>query len=438
MDLLIGQEFESNKHGGRAYHLERGLLKARVLMQKEVFNRSEQHLGTLIRKALQNEDYEIALRAQRTSISLTALHRDDKKFAKQLKSIDELQYLNQQKFRAIRLYQELRIRKQRDLNENLDDYLLTSHRSLVELANKTNSKTIRFIQIFFEKELLEQKCDPAGALALIEPLQKLEDFALNQFLLGSNMELFFELGRLLFSIGQVHSSEFFLQKCIQNMSVVQHAYHKSLELLFFLYHHQGRIKDRDNLLYEKGCHLMKNDLLNAVERGHWLFYRACLSLEAEEYQKCLRDIDRIFAHNKPEMSLNLHLRMIRIIALIESQLLDHSDREIEALRKFISRNKLRLKLDSLGLTDCYHFMLSYKKQGYQISSANQVAPMKFEPSKLMFTLYNFGDWMNSLVKKPTIYFNFHISRRDMMLEKGTYAPIEHLKMIYTPKTRIDT
>ncbi len=423
LDQLISSPPQEADRIHCSFNLERRLLKARVLLQKDVYQRSEKHLCTLIRNAKKDEDYEIAIRAERTLISITALHKEDRKYATYLKEIDELEYCNSHKNQAIRLFQELRIRKQRLLTENLSIYLENCCNRLEGLSEKTQSKTIRFIQLYFLKDKLEMAGDPGASIGLIEELQELCPYALSNYLLSSSFELFFDLARLQFSMGQSWMAEFFLKSCLRHLEPRAYVYQQSLELLLFLYHHQDRRNQRDRILEEDAPHLIYADHLSPEDRSKWLFYRACIALEKGRAHQCLKDIDRIYNLEKPKDDLNLNLRILRITALIESSLFDHADLEIEACRKFIARKKLTEMLAQLDLNEVLTKLKQLKQNGYQIIELDGDNPIRFKPALLKYTLFNYANWWSLKHKRAPIRLSFHEDRRTQWIEKGESEPI---------------
>ncbi|QNR23214.1 hypothetical protein [Croceimicrobium hydrocarbonivorans] len=425
LDLLL---HEQNTYSGfdDASHpmlLEKRLIKARVLMQHGVYQRSEQHLSRIVQIATEAEDFEMAIRAQRSMISITALHKDSQKFTKYFKTLDDLEYLNAQKNRAIRLFQELRIRKQRQLLENMLIFLSSAYSKLEESSQKAPSKTLEFIRLYFLKEKLEFEGDPGGSIAVLNKLQDAAPIALSNYLISGPMELFYEMARLLFSTGNSWSAEFFLQKCVRRMKLENYSYHRSLELLFFLYHHQDLEAKRNAILNLQLPELLQSDSLSTFDHCKWLYYRACVALNEHNAHACLKDIDRIYHLDKPENSLNLHLRMLRITAFIESQLFDHADRDIEASRKFINRNKLEEKMIQLQLWDYFEALKALKKTGYQFEQLSLNKPIFFKPKALGFTLFNYADWLAMKMRNPRFKLTYLEDRRNHLFEQGIAQPI---------------
>jgi hypothetical protein len=421
--INISEHRDELRKSSPQYHLEKRLIKARLLLDKGLELRAEQHFKTIQKKALNIEDYDLALRLQRIISSLQVNQTSLERFKTCLRATDDYEYLSHTKNKAIRLFNELKARRQAKLFENQVMYLAACSKELESLEKKSNSQTVQFIRFFFEKESHETNGEPGAAIMLIENLEALVDYAISSLLVKHPFDLIFERARLLFSLGELEMAKFFLEKCVTKYSFNNGNFLPCLEILVFIYHEQDNTYRRDQLidsvLNEKLMHLNRSE----ASYIDWLYYKACVSLSRGSIETCIRTIERTVHYAKPNHTLGIHLRFLKITALIDAQRFDQTDREVEALRKFIARNDLKDCVEQNGLGDFYTSLRALQKKGYRFNELKLIHRPDYKPTQIRYSLFCYKQWWDNKRKTQIIHSQLHILRRMEYFNTGKYQPI---------------
>lgn len=422
---------QKSSRDGSLLLIHKKFLKAKVLHQKGVMERACNFIKSCSDQAYKLEEYELSLQCLRMQLSFIALHQCHDEFYELLAYIDELEHLNFHKNQSIRMYKELRLKKHLSLNDNLDLYIEHCSVKLSKICQQATSKTILYVKMYFEKELMELKGDLGTALHVLTQLYRVYDELRGNPLILNHYEILSEQGRLSFEMGNHEAARFFLTKSLNQLPVESDAYQQALEALIVLEIIEGKYSEVSKLLESfVSSTYFKNGLPYHLKHKWWYFL-TCSLFSSGKFRECQQVIDRLYVLKKPANDFNLHLRTLKILCCIEREKLDMADRELESLRKFIARNELQALSDELGLSSVVYLLNKLKQQGYQhneiesdYESALQSLRDRTTGQALIHQLPPYENWLLKNItlheKQPPQHraHRIHAYRRELLQQHG--------------------
>lgn len=380
----------------RNIHLSKKFLKAQTLFSEGCTARCIEHLNALLR--LPETNLHLFLKEQICSFKLAVLATTGKQeeYLQTLEMKNETEYKRSVEVKAIRIYNQVKLRSNQIRNENTVPLLNSAIDQIKSLKSKHNSDLILFIQYAIESVLLENENKLSQAILKLNQAEKHTKSALINNLIQSSLELKSEKARLFLNQGNYIDSSFYASICNENSPNTTITYYRAKKILFinnFLKENHTSNSWIEGASFKKDLRFKNSDIIS------WYYLKVCHLRSSNQLDKCLKTIDFITDSFKINSDLNIYLRLHKITLYISLEELDRADKEIESFRKYIQRNKLKKLLNNFGKINLYQFLKEAKASGYQTQanlSLETPKPVNI-PISFNYTgyldLYNFKLWI---------------------------------------------
>lgn len=383
-------------------------LKVQLLISRGMAKRAYQVAETCIERCKSNEDYQTLLNLLNQQLSLISLHANHSAFIKKIDEVTVFEKHLTVKRTALQLYRELMLKKHLGITENLIDFVEKSLSLLVGYDSKIKFKTLSTIKAIFQKELYELQGRYPEALHTAVSIynncyshpQKSGYFNI--------YELVFEQARLCFLLNRAVDCVFLLEKSISKIPTQSPFNQQSSELLFAIKFSTGDFKACTQIISHIFTNLSDDSILPEHLNTNWTLFDIAVSFKNKNYSYCHR---RLISINSPaDLTQSIQIRVVKIMVLIELEMLDEADKTIEAFRKYIQRNKLASTLEQYGMALFFKCIVQLKYSGYNFVklldrvdnlfdtlSSKRNGPIKSPQYDV--SLFDYSDWIKEKLGK---------------------------------------
>ncbi len=368
LDVNLCRDTENCPSGRLSIKLLKETLKSRVLLERGVLKRSFEVAEVCLRSAVKVEDYDTTLRVLHQQVSMTGVYKNQEDYFKKIAQIDYYENCRSTRIKAVRLFQELSVKKYHGIYENLDLFVDSSLLQLKKFKSKYSFSTLEFVNLYFQKEQHELRGDMLEAFLSTINLYERCSSDIEPVLLYSLYELVFEQARLGYELEHFDESVFLLEKCVRFLPMENISSQRAYEMLFLIKFLNKNYEDAYSIIIELKESYYFQSLMTSVVRSRWGYYEACLFFRMGNFNKCIRSISTGDFGQLPPID-KLRIRFLSVMAYIELVELDLADRLIEATRKFVKRSNLNVEMESSSLHYFMNILFDLKTCSYDFEKA---------------------------------------------------------------------
>lgn len=358
-NLTRSGKYQGNPNKELVLHKE--ALKIMVLHKRQNTKRAFDLAQNLINQSLQLEKYDIATSLIRQQLSFTSYFNDYDLYKEKIAQLDQLEHLQALINKAVHYFHQIKIRKHLNLKENYDVFIEQAYKTIIGFSQKHESNTLSFIITFIKKEKLECEHELQSALQEASDLYTLYHKLPGKSLVECIYEIVLENAILCLELNRKHEALFLLQRIVNSAAPQSFTQQKS-RLLIILHHYL----EQDYQAAAKLLILYDDFEVNIPtdQKNQWFYLVACIHFKTKNFSKAIRMLSLKSLGYNEEPSQKLKYRFLNIAALIDSFQFDQADNHMDALRKFIERNKLKETYEMLHFTPLYQILYHAKKHGY--------------------------------------------------------------------------
>lgn len=390
-------KYHDNPNNNLVLHKES--LKIQLLHNRGVSHRAFRLAQNLISQCLKLEKYDISLNLIRLQLSMSSVLNDPNLFKQKLEEQDTLEYKGRVLSKSIQFYQELKLKKNLGVEENLDIFLSNTLQALSGYYEKVPSPTIKYIHNYFLKECLEQTGQIHEALSVAVQLYSDFDQLPNRETVRSVYEVVFEQARISLEIGKYDTALTLFDLVIKRLQKQDIVFNKALQLIFLTHYLQGNYPEAKRTLDFLKTSQLDIEELHPLHRSKWIYYSACLNLKLGAHKGLYKGLSHPDLGRQETPAHKLKYRFLQLIATIDNEDFDLADHSLEALRKFIERNQLTNSTEMNYYRPLYYVMNQLKANGYDFSLIDRDldphTKVIFNPSSLSYDLSFAYEWLMS-------------------------------------------
>lgn len=345
-----------------AIQVSKLLLKAELLYERGIYHRSYEMLEICIKKACKIERFDIAIRATESQLKLIPLYSDVELYQQKKMELSNYTFRQNAKSEIVNFYHTYLLKKYLNASENIDVYLISSLDRINKMLNREELIHAQFVATYFRQELQKFKGDYDGALLLsceLHFLIKTNSFLTNHYNVSAAA---YDRGSIKQRLDPIESKRYY-HLCMRLCSPESFFYQHSL-LQLAIVEFQSEF-DKTPELIRFFCQSRFFQGIPSRNRAKWRFASAIISFVDGDYVKCGEKLTAAQNEGIPDKNFNAVVRLVHVICFLERELFDIADRELEAMRKFISRHRAKHNLQQCGLKYFYHFLREFKNNGYQ-------------------------------------------------------------------------
>lgn len=424
-NLTRSGKYQGNPNKELVLHKE--ALKIMVLHKRQNTKRAFDLAQNLINQSLQLEKYDIATSLIRQQLSFTSYFNDYDLYKEKIAQLDQLEHLQTVINKAVHYFHQIKIRKHLNLKENYDVFIEQAYKTVIGFSQKHESKTLSFIITFIKKEKLECEHQLQSALQEASDLYTLFHQLPSNSLVECIYEIVLENAILCLELNRKHEALFLLERIV-NSAAPQSFTHQKSRLLIILHQYL----ERDYPAAAKLLILYEDFEVNipSEQKNQWLYLVACIHFKTKNFSKAIRTLSlKSIGHNE-EPRQKLKYRFLLIASLIDNFQFDQADSQMEALRKFIERNKLKETDEMLHFTPLYQILHQAKTHGYNFEYLNSGVTSDF-PVQRLGSISTFLDlaflyrWIETKLQAPfnATKPNYLDNRINQYYQTGKLAPI---------------
>jgi hypothetical protein len=252
----------------------------------------------------------------------------------------------------------------------LDSYLKNSIKKLTRDYKKTKAHEVNYYLHILRLEYYEQTKEYQKGIKycnmLITLLRKSKImFSKNRIGIALNTLSQFSIYAKKYKDGVLNAQKaqrFFIKNNLN--------YLLSKELEFYAYMYSYNYKDAYKCIEEMLQHSMTDT--GEFRKSKYIYFKACILFATKQYQFALELLNKSLEIEKDKSKWNISLRILIIMVFLELNKINEVGRLVEALRKYIERNK---KTDIIAerYILIVKLLRELEKNGYEFNSGNNTA-----------------------------------------------------------------
>lgn len=431
--LFLDINIHRRRKGWEKTYLHKELAKLQFFSQNNFFENIYYHAERCRNLAVKYGDHDKVLEALYAKLFSAGFYNDNASHIEDIrKEIGHYEKLQMISRKCQRLLFDLRIKRQQTYTENdIIGFIDENFAELVVYKEDCPLPILAFTLQYLRKEKLEiiENYEEARQLniRLYSPVKQLSSLLPYSF---SIWELTLDHARICYKQGHITDARNFAESCLKNTEEYQEIHYRALKLLFYILYFDKKYKEAADLIESYSKTLFYRNILPDHLRGIWKYLLACTYFRAKNFQKCKRILNQKNPLEKNNKHDAIQLKFLRVMTAIEQKDYYRSDKYLDTLKKYVSRNGLTQLMEETGLSYFYEDINKLRIVRYDwktYAKVYEIHQKHSEPDSYDFRLdfyriaLPFSTWFHSKVKKPqkTTLVNWKKKALDQHFSRGS-------------------